>query len=557
MTLTPSLPWRPYVSTQAMMNQSAEQPTGQPADQITARQFLQPVARRWWMILLSVAIITGATYGFYASKPDQYRTSTSVFVKGSELAAALGGAVYVDDQRNTANQAQLLQSEAVARKVAENIGYEGDPRNLLGQVSATPQEDSDFITIEARGGSPEETRDIANGFAEEFIALRSDEARQRLQRALTAAQQELRNTPDTVANQETRAALQSRVRQLNAVAGLPTGTAEQVDPAPLPAASFEPRPKRAAMFAFVIGLILSVAAAFGLERLDRRIKLLEDLERLYRRPLLGVLPRSNDVAPVQDGVAVVDEGFREPFRSLRVNVDLASIDRKLNVLTVVSAVPNEGKSTVIRNLALAYAEAGLRVAVVESDLRKPMLARTFNVEPRPGITDVLAGGARLHDAFKPVRAANRALVAVGGAEDRNGSADGNGSEVGNGAYVETPAEGGTITLVTSGPEPPNPPVLLASDPFRAIVDELRDNYDLVLLDTAPLLVISDAIPLVEMADGVLVVSRFNRTTRDAARRLTTVLDRVPNINVLGVVANEVPARDVGSGTYSYYGYRQQ
>lgn len=517
------------------------------SDQLTARQFLQPVFRRWWLILLTVALVTGLTYAYYDSKPKQYRTSTQIFVQGSELAAALGGqSFFTDDERNTLNQATLLTSASVAADVAEKIDFTGDPRALTGRVKATAAEGKDFITIEAVGDSPEQARDIANGFAEAFIALRSQEARDRVRRALQAAQDELRATPPNEANADIRAALQSRIRQLNAVSSLPTGTAEQVDPAPLPAAAFEPRPERAALFALVISLIVSIAAAFALERLDRRIKILEDIERLYRRPILGVLPRSADAAPIDHGEPVVAGAFREPFRSLRVNIDLAAIDRPLHVLTVVSAVPGEGKSTIIRNLGLAYAEAGLNVAVVESDLRKPMLARTFNVEPRPGLTDVLAGEAEFDDALKRVAAANQALVAV----PANGGEAAAPADTGNGFA----ASGGTITLLTSGPEPPNPPVLLASEPFANMVEKLRDRYDLVLLDTAPLLVIADAVPLVEMADGVLIVTRFNQTTRDAARRLTTVLDRVPDINVLGVVANDVPARDVGSGTYSYYGY---
>jgi Mrp family chromosome partitioning ATPase/capsular polysaccharide biosynthesis protein len=513
--------------------------------QLTARQFIQPVVRRWWLIVLTVGIVTGATYAYYSHQPKQYRTSTSIFVKGSELAAALGGdALFTDDERNTINQATLLATPAVAEGVAKRIGYHGDPRDLLGLASASAEEGKDFVSITAQGRSPQEAAAVANGFAEAFIELRSTEARARLTRALDAAQRELRQTPNTLATQDIRTTLQSRIRQLNAVQSLPSGTAEQVNPAVAPSVPFEPRPKRAAAFAFLITLILSIAAAFGLERLDRRIKVLEDVERLYMRPVLGVLPRSSDVAPVKDGVPVVAKTFREPFRSLRVNVDLASIDRKLRVLTVASAVPDEGKSTVIRNLALAYAEAGLNVAVVESDLRKPMLARTFNVEPRPGITDLLTGEAVFDEILRPVRSADRALIPAGAAEAQPAFSAASGLS----------SSGGTITVVTSGPEPPNPPVLLASDPVRAIIGELRERYDLVLLDTAPLLVISDAIPLIEMADGVLVVTRFGRTTRDAARRLMQVLNRVPDANVLGVVANEVAGRDVGSGTYSYYGY---
>lgn len=528
------------------MTASTPDPT---RDQVDAREYFRPLLRRKWLILATVIVVTAAAYVYTANKPERYRATAQLFIKQSEIDAALGAGgitIGVDEERVTANQAQLLKTPEVARQVAQQIDYQGDPLALLVAVDATPQEGKDFIDIAAVGGTGEEAADIANGFAQAFTDLRTNQARARIQRALRAAQQELDDTPITDATAEVRATLQSRLRQLNAATSLPTGASELVSPAGPASDPFEPRPIRTAVFGFFVALALAIAAAFGLERLDRRIKNLEEVERLYRKPMLGIIPRFGGANEVSDGAPALPTGLREPFRTLRVNIGLAAIDRDLKTLVVVSAVPNEGKSTVIRNLALAYAEAGLRVAVVESDLRKPMLARTLNVEPRPGITDVLAGESTVRDALKQVRfTPARELVAA---------AEGATAPEGGGVSVldDTLHTGvGSVTLLTSGPEPPNPPVLGASEAFQAIIAELRLDHDIVLLDSAPMLMVADATPLVESADGCVVVTRFNSTTRDAARSMVTTLSRIPHANVLGVVCNQAPQRD---SSYAFYGY---
>lgn len=521
-------------------------------DQVDARQYLQPLKRRKWLILVTLAAVTAATYVYTDRKPDEFRASTLIYVKSSEAINALtssGIAVVRDADRNALDQATLLDTPPVAKEVAKDIDYEGDPAALLGAMTATPQEGKDFIEVTATGVSASEAADIANGFSEAFIRLRSDDTRGQITRALEAAQEELSNTPSTEDTAETRTAIQSRIRQLNAASSLPAGTAELVYPATAPAEPFAPRPIPAALFGFFVALVFSIAAAFGLERLDRRIKNLDDVEALYRSPMLGVLPKDSTATAIEDGVPILSKMFRESFRSLRVNVGLAALDRDLKTLVVISAVPNEGKSTVIRNLALAYAEAGLRVAVVESDLRKPMLSTTLNVEPRPGITDVLAGEGTVREALKQVRIKEAEELSLVGAGTGEGAKGDSGGSVLDNTLHTTP---GSITLLTSGPEPPNPPVLGASEAFQAIINELRLDHDIVLLDTAPMLVVSDAIPLVEMADGALVVTRFNQTTRDAARSLVTILGRIPHANVLGVVCNQAPPNE--GGGYSYYGY---
>jgi Mrp family chromosome partitioning ATPase len=513
------------------------------AQSVDLRQYLRPVwARKWWILLVVVAA-TAATYLYYDDQPRLYRASTSIFIQTSELEQALNqGSGYTDD-RTTANQASLLMTSVVAQKAARIVGYTGsNPRALFGQLQVTPRGGQDFIDLTVTDGDPQRAARLANAFATAFIETRSDELRAKVRRARIAAQRELSTIPRTDLTKTTRESLQSRIRQLQAVESLPSGNAEAVEPAQPNPVPFTPKPRRNALFAGVLALIFSIGAAFGLNRFDRRIRTLDDLENAYELPLLAALPRVGDPAPAIGDEVTLAPRFREVCRSLRTNVELSAPDRQLQTLLVISGVSGEGKSTVIRNLAVVYAEAGSRVAVVEADVRRPTLARLFKLEPGEGLTGVISGRLPLEDALQPVDWTRFGRTEVNGAvaEDANGALD-------RGLLD------GEIQLLTSGPEPPNPPVLLGSDRMRRLLDDLREDFDIVLLDSAPLLVVSDAVPLISVADGTIVVARVGETLRDVAKRVREVLARIPGANPLGVVANQVSPSEVAGG-YRYYSY---
>jgi Mrp family chromosome partitioning ATPase len=295
---------------------------------------------------------------------------------------------------------------------------------------------------------------------------------------------------------------------------------------------------------------LALILVFILERADRRLRRVEDVESAFEFPLLAVVPHSRKPLSSDDGNVVVPGPFAESFRSLRMNLRLSRIDRPLRTILVTSGVSGEGKSTVVRNLALSYEEAGVRVAAVEADLRRPSLADAFAVDKTPGLTDVVAGASPLEAAVQQVALKQpddvESDVGVGLAEhdratltavdpSRNGSA-------------------GALAVLTSGPKPPDPPAILASARARSVVAELLEAYDLVLIDSPPLLVVSDALGLIPSVDGVVLVTRIGMTTRDAASRVLSLLARVPDVPILGVVANDLAARRLGGSAYGGYGY---
>ena len=518
------------------------EPEPQQLDTSDLRHYLRPVTSRKWSILFVIIAATAAAYFVSDRETRMYRSSTELYVQPSELEQVLaGGGQQFSDDRTTANQATLLATDGVARRAARKLHYRGDPNALLGSIETSPRSGQDFIDITARDPDPERAAELANAFAAAFVDQRSDILRGRVRRARLVAQRELARTPGS---SEARDSLLERIRELQAVENLPSSGAEQISQAEAPSRPYSPRPARNAVFAGVLAAIFAIGAAFGLSRFDRRVRSLEDLETVYRLPLLAALPKVNNPAPIKDGQADVPSQLRESCRSLRTNIELASLDQGVRSVLVVSAVSGEGKSIVIRNLALVYAEAGLRVAVVEGDLRRPTLARMFAVEPRAGLTDLLTRNLSVEEAFADVQLRRQYAMNGDAPASRNGHpADAH----------ERLQRHGVLRLLASGPEPPNPPALLGTDRVQTLLARLKSEYDVVLIDSAPLLVVSDAVSLMSVADAIVVVATINETYRDAAKRLQAVLARVPNANPVGVVANRVPSNEVAGG-YRIYSY---
>ena len=226
---------------------------------------------------------------------------------------------------------------------------------------------------------------------------------------------------------------------------------------------------------------------------------------------------------------------------MRTNLRLASPDEPLRSFVVTSAFQGEGKSTVVFNLALAYAESGLRVSIIECDLRLPTLAKLMAIKPTPGLTEVLAGECELTDALQYVDvgtgAASRGLVAAKGERT---------------APSATPRS--KITVLTAGTQPADPSSLLATERMGRLLLSARAASDVVILDTPPLLSVADALPLMGIVDATIVVARVGTTLSSAGRRVQEAIDRLPGASLLGVVANDVPATDALGGYYGYGAY---
>ncbi len=515
--------------------------------------YIRPVWQRKWLILVAVIVATAGVYTYYNQQAKVYDADTLVYTKDPGDPVS-GVQASQSSDRAVQNQAALLYSRDIAARVKKETGYPGTAGQLLSSVTITARSGEDFVSISARSPIPQQAADIANGYADEFVRLSKQQNQLRIAKALKVANDQLNALGKSSSNKEVRQTLGDQIRRLELALAVPSTSAQQVNPAVAPISPTSPKPLRNALFAFVLSLILACAVAFGFERFDRRIKRPEDIERAYGLPLLAVLPHSPSPTPVENGMATVHPVFRESFRSLRTNIELANLDHPAKVILVSSAIPGEGKSTVARNLAIAFRETGKRVVVVEADLRRPAMSSSFAHEPGPGLTEVLTSEATLDEVMLWVPVAVPGLETIDSMTphpipDTNGSSNGD----------PAAEHAGTVALLLSGSRPANPPAVLASEQVVRLLDQLQLQFDIVIIDSAPLLSVTDSVPLLRYADSTLLVSRLGVTSRDTSRRLVEFIARVPDARPIGVVANDLSQFEASGYGYGYgyagrYGY---
>jgi capsular exopolysaccharide synthesis family protein len=498
---------------------------------VSLRDYLEPLRARWWLVLGLVVLMTGGTFAWYSHKPDIFKASTKIYV-AQEANPLLGVNAGFSDARTVQNQATLLTSSDVASVVARRISYQGDPNSLLGRVSAIPSGAADFITITGTGRSAREAAAIANGFARAFIDVRAGQRRQQIDKALVQFNRQLRALKPTQANAAARSEIEGNVRQLQVASSTSPGNARQIDPAVAPASAAAPRPVRKAVLAFPIALLGGIFLAYFLFRLDTRLRRPEEAEEIYGKPILARVAHDAEVARFEHGESHAAPATREAFRELRVNLALSAPDDPYQVVLITSASPGEGKTTVARQLALALHEAGRSVALVDADLRKPTLPGSLGIQADRGLTDVVSGEATLDEVLVEV-ALTPSTVPADGSSARS-----------------------EFILLPSGPEPPDPSAVLESAATRDVLRELASRADIVIVDSAPLLAVTDAVTLMRSVDAVLLVSRSGVTDRRGARRAAETIGRVPDANLVGVISNDLQGPEA-TAYGSRYGYSER
>jgi capsular exopolysaccharide synthesis family protein len=294
---------------------------------------------------------------------------------------------------------------------------------------------------------------------------------------------------------------------------------EMVGPAALPSSPVSPRVIQNLLIGLALGIVLGAGAAFAVESLDRRLKDSDDVIAAVGLTVLGVVPFDMPGEPIPAETHPMSVRA-EAYRKVRTNLAFVTESGTPNSIIITSATSSEGKTSLAVNLAIASARAGQRVVLVDADLRRPMVQAVLRMPEHPGLVDVLAGTTDLWDAIQL-------------------------SEISQ------------FDVLTSGPVPSNPNELIGSAKMLETIQLLENEYEMVIIDTPPVLPVADALSLSVNVDGVVVVTRLGQTTRDRLRRAKEGLMNV-HANILGIVPNGANQGEDSAYAYSYsYGSRRK
>lgn len=510
----------------------------------TLRDYLKILRRQRVLMLGCIALCLGLAVVYSARQDERYKAEASLAFREPtqdvELIGVPAGRFNTPEQRAAVGTEQANRRD-VLEHARRELGIATRAEDLDEQVEARAEVRTNLVIVEAEAGTARDAALLANGVAQSTIEIVRREQRARYADLIRTTERERRRVlrgTDEIARIERRR-LEQQLVPLRAARKL-TDPVQLVQPAAQPAGPFSPKPLRNSAIGLIAGILLAMLLASLRVALDRRLRGASEVQSVTDLPLL-TLVREEALGRVHSGREAGDEEAEsdlEAFRILRANLTYLDIDADVRTVVVTSPLPEDGKSTVAASLAAAEAMAGKRCLLVECDLRRPVLAERLGIEAAPGLTDFLSGRAQPPQIVRAV-----ALSAP--------PTNGNGGDHAPAAAPEQPL----LAVIPAGGTVPRPAELLASDRFARVLAEVRDAYDLVVLDTPPLLPVGDTLGLVPRADAVVLCVRSERTTRDELRSAVESLQRLPDKPAGLVVTGVREGRDSEYGYYTYsYAY---
>jgi polysaccharide biosynthesis transport protein len=497
--------------------------------------------RRKWIVLAAVVLVPVMAVSFSLRQPSLYRATAEVLLKQGSLAATLSGiqdtSVYLDPNRVAQTQIRLASTPAVAARVLKAAGVKDrSPGALLGSLSIAAEPDADILDFSVTDRDPAIAVRLANGYARQYTIFRRQLDTASLNQALNDVNRHIDELKASGQGAYARN-LVSKAQQLQTLKSLENANAVLARPAD-GAGKIQPRPKRYAILGLAFGVLLGFAFAFIWDALDTRVRSAEEIAVRLGIPLLARLPEPSKQLQKHDGLVMLEDPTSvdaEAFRVLRTNLDFANVERNARSIMVTSALEEEGKSTTVANLAVALARSGRRVVLVDLDLRRPYIERFFKLDGRPGLTNVVLGHASLEEAT--------ANVSIPVVERQAVPSEGNG---------HSPV-GGFLDVLPSGPIPPDAGEFVGTGAVSHILRELALRYELVLIDTPPILHVGDALTLASQVDALILMARLPAVRRPILKELKRVLESAPGEKLGFALAGAHLEEGYGYG-YGYYYY---
>lgn len=493
---------------------------------------------RWWLIVLITLVCAVASYGVSTHVLQKQYTATATF-EVSIPNTQIGNNTSNTSPAQVATDAQLLTSYPVAAMAIQTLHLQGvlTADGLIGHTSCSPSDIAQTFTCSITYRS----RDLALKLLNELgaVAIATNDANQTRQLKplldqvdkqikdtgadLAAAQQALRipgaDTAGLTARIDTDTATLTSLQQnkvtLQQALAAELNSISVLNPAQAPIGPTSPRPLLNTVLAALVGLMIGVGGVLLADYLDDSPRSPEHLAASLGAPIFASLPRvTRRRGQLPEMVVSPHSDAAEAYRILRTSIRFANVDTPIRSLLVTSSNSGEGKTTTATNLAVTFAQAGVRVVLIDADLRRPTVHETFGLDNTTGLTSVLYSQKELQ-------------------------------------WGEVLQQGPVprLQILTAGPLPPNPAELLSSRRMHRIMEHLRGWAELVIVDSPPLLPVADPVVLALMTDSVILVTDVERSSMHAMQRAKEALAAV-GASISGIVLNKVPR---GKSSYYYYG----
>lgn len=504
-----------------------------PESQTDLRDYVRVLRRRWISVALTTGVVLLAALAYSLLSEPTYTATATVLVPEAQANAAMqsqssGAQNPTALERSLSDDQEFATGDAVRDAATRALGHPADVR--VGESNS-----SDILTFTAHSATKADAPHIANAYAQAFIDERRANQVDQYTQQISALQGSIAklqarqaalpaSSPQRTALAQSIATLTQTIDQTQAATELAT----QIGPtviakAAAPMSPSSPKVVRNVVLGILTGLFLGVVLVFARDRFDDRIHSLAEAEQAANgRSVVALLPFVSDWESRESRHLALAEdpasGVAEAYRTARTAIQFMGIGKPAKLLAVTSALPDEGKTTTVANLALSFARAGASVIVVSCDLRRPRLHEFFGVSNDRGLTSVLLGEVEIEDV------------------------------------LSKPTDESQLFVLPSGPVPPNPAELLSLEGTRRIITDLASRADIVLLDCPPVLPVADALIVSQWCDGILVLASANATSTRRLGRTLDLLDQV-NAPVMGLLLNRVPF-DAQSYQYEYgtYGY---
>jgi non-specific protein-tyrosine kinase len=513
------------------------------------RQYINVLAKWWWLILASVLIASLASFVSTLATPKTYQSRTTLMVGQALQNPNPNQSDFSTGQALAQSYADLVKREPILRGTLDALGLNWDWMTLQGMITSRVVPGTQLLEIVVLDTDPQRAKYVADEIVHQLILqspagtdVKSEADRQfilqqveDLKANITKGQLDVQQLDSVIAGassarqiQDARSrqsALQSQISTWQAtyaqlVTNLQQGATNflsVVESAQVPTTSLGSGLTSNVLLAAMIGLVLASSAAFVMEYFDDTIKTSADVQKILDIASLGSVAFIDGDQPSDRLVALTQPRSpqAEAYRGVRTNLQFSSIDRPLHSLLITSANPEEGKSLTAVNLAIVFAQSGQRVILVDSDLRRPSVHKVLSLSNKLGLTTILVdSNQQASDVFQTVT----------GVEN--------------------------LRVITTGPVPPNPSDMLGSQRMGHLMESLQHEADMVIFDGAPVLAVTDSVVISTRVDGVLLVVEAGRTRHAQAQRSKETLTKV-GAPLLGVVLNRVSVR--AENYYNYYG----